>query len=185
MLQILRVVPSLRGLAVLGITACCFAQNRELSEKEVQPIVQRCLQCHGESLRMSDLDLRTREAMLKGGKTGAALVPGNAEGSTLYKRVAGLESPLMPMPPVPALNPQEIALIKDWINQGAKWSASAPPPTSASTSGNGYKEKTITDQDRQWWAFKKPVRYPAPAVSEARWRGNPIDAFIRKAMEEK
>ncbi|HXB70981.1 MAG TPA: PSD1 and planctomycete cytochrome C domain-containing protein [Candidatus Acidoferrales bacterium] len=200
------VARSLRGVAVLGIAVYCLAQNRqvsdkqvsskEVSDKEVLPIVERCLQCHGPTLRMSGLDLRTREGMLKGGTHGPALVPGNAEGSLLYKRVAGLEAPIMPMPPVPALNPEEVGLIRDWINQGAKWAASAPAPTAESTptsaatpasasTYSGYKEKPITDQDRQWWAFQKPVRYPAPAVGDARWRRNPIDAFIRKAMDDK
>ena len=116
-----RVAPSLRGIAVLGIAVYCLAQNREVSDREVLPIVQRCFQCHGETLRLSDLDLRTREGMLKGGTHGPALVPGNAEASLLYKRVAGLETPLMPMPPVQPLNAREIELIKDWINQGAEW----------------------------------------------------------------
>src|SRR5438046_7922080 len=93
------VAASLRGIAVFAITFLCLAQNREVSDKDVLPVVQRCFQCHGETLRMSDLDLRTREAMLKGGKSGPALVPGNAEGSLLYKRIAGLQLPLMPMSP--------------------------------------------------------------------------------------
>ena len=103
-----RVAPGLRAIAMLGIAVYCLAQNREVSDKEVLPIVQRCFQCHGATLRMSNLDLRTREAMLKGGARGPALVPGNAEGSPLYQRVAGLQLPLMPMQPVQALNPREI-----------------------------------------------------------------------------
>ena len=184
----------LRTLVVLGISLCSIAQNRDVSDKGVLPVIERCFQCHGQTLQMSNLDLRTRDGMLRGGRSGPALVPGDADGSLLYKRVAGLEKPLMPMPPVPALNAQEVALIKDWINQGAKWaSASAPPaapvpaptPASASAYGSGYQEKQITDQDRQWWAFQKPVRYPLPAAGDARWRRNPIDAFIRQAMDAK
>src|ERR1051326_587748 len=178
------------GLTVLIAatqTSLLIAQNA-ITAKDVVPILEKnCFQCHGESLKMSDLDLRTREAMLKGGKTGPRVVPGNAAGSLLYKRIAGLQPPLMPMPPVQALTPQEIALIQDWINQGAKWptAPTAAAPGSASTPTGGYKEKPITDQDRQWWAFQKPVRHPAPAVNDARWRRNPIDAFMRKAMDDK
>src|ERR1700704_2476760 len=78
--EAIRVAPSIRGIALLGIAVYCLAQNREVSEREVLPIVQRCFQCHGPTLRMSDLDLHTREGMLKGGTRGPALVPGNAEG---------------------------------------------------------------------------------------------------------
>jgi uncharacterized protein DUF1553/uncharacterized protein DUF1549/cytochrome c len=133
---------------------------------------------------MSKLDLRTREGMLKGGEKGPALVPGDAATSLLYKRITGQQQPAMPMPPVQALNSSEIALLKDWIDQGAQWSsAAAPAPTSASNSG--YKEKQITDRDRQWWAFQKPVRYAPPQVSDARWSRNPIDAFVRDMLNKK
>jgi hypothetical protein len=47
-----------------------------------------------------------------------------------------------------------------------------------------YKEPPITDDDRQWWAFRKPVRHPLPPVTEARWRESPIDAFIKQSLDE-
>ncbi len=136
---------------------------------------------------MSKLDLRTREGMLKGGEKGAALVPGDAAASSLYKRITGQQQPAMPMPPVPSLSPKEIALVKDWIDHGAPWSSdvAAPAPTPTSANDSEYKEKQITDQDRQWWAFQKPVRRPAPQVSDERWRRNPIDAFVRGTLKSK
>ncbi len=136
---------------------------------------------------MSKLDLRTREGMLKGGEKGAALVPGDAAASSLYKRITGQQQPAMPMPPVPSLSPKEIALVKDWIDHGAPWSSdvAAPAPTPTSANDSEYKEKQITDQDRQWWAFQKPVRHPAPQVSDERWRRNPIDAFVRGTLKSK
>src|ERR1041384_3878824 len=105
--------------------AITAAQTAQVSDKEIVPVLQRCFQCHGQSLQMAKLDLRTREGMLKGGKKGPAGVPGDAEASLLYKRVSGQQQPIMPMPPVPALNAKELALLKDWINQGAKWSSTS------------------------------------------------------------
>src|ERR1700682_2770180 len=96
------------------------SQAQQPSELDAQAVLKRCSQCHGAMLQMSKLDLSTREGMLKGGEKGPAVVPGNAEASPLYRRVAGLQTPAMPMAPVPALNAQEVALLKDWINQGAK-----------------------------------------------------------------
>src|SRR4051794_17464602 len=70
--------------------------------KEIQPLLERsCLSCHGDALQLSKLDLRTRESALKGGTHGPAIVPGNAEQSQLYRRIAGLESPAMPMQATP------------------------------------------------------------------------------------
>lgn len=169
------------------------AQAR-VSANDVLPILQRCFQCHGPSLKMSKLDLSSRDGMLKGGEKGPALVPGSAEASPLYRRVAGFEQPAMPMPPVPALNSAEIALVKSWIDQGAAWdSVSASPISSGAavstpavrTPYGVYTERQITNTDRQWWAFQKPARRNPPAVSDSRWNRNPIDAFIRASMNDK
>ena len=67
---------------------------------------------------MSNLDLRTREGMLKGGTRGAAVIPGDASESRVYLQISGMEGPVMPMGG--ALSDDEILTLKDWINQGAK-----------------------------------------------------------------
>ena len=99
------------------------------------------------------------------------------------------------MAPVPAEAGGNRSL-KDWINQGALGSsengvsgsrAPAIPADLSYVPSNfpGYKERVIQDRDREWWAFKKPVRYPAPAVNDARWTKNPIDAFVKKELDAK
>src|SRR5207244_12401563 len=45
-------------------------------------------------------------------------------------------------------------------------------------------EKKFTDQDRAWWAFRQPVRHPLPQVSDARWKANPIDTFVKRALDD-
>src|SRR5215510_10609683 len=90
-------VAALPGLSLI-YTARTDAQKSPPSDKEVLSILnQKCIQCHGEAVQMSGLDLRTLEKMLKGGEKGPAVVPGNAEASLLYRRVAGLDKPGMPM----------------------------------------------------------------------------------------
>jgi hypothetical protein len=163
------------------------AQEAQPSDKDVFVILkQKCIQCHGEAVQMSGLDLRTLETMLKGGARGPAIVPGNAEASLLYRRVAGLEKPAMPMAPAPPLTRQEIAVLKSWIDQGAKSSAPASQAGNAKSSGygKGYKEKAVTAEDRSWWSFQKPERRTIPNVADARWKKNPIDAFIKKALDQ-
>jgi mono/diheme cytochrome c family protein len=178
------------ALLVLALVpaAHLIAQRGAADGQQVFPIFkQKCFQCHGEALQMSGLDLRTRESMLKGGEKGPAITPGNARESRLYRRVAGLEAPAMPMAPLPPLTSQEIAVLKDWIDQGAKAPGDATAVQSASAAGGygkDYKERPITAEDRNWWAFRKPVRHPVPKVADARWSGNPIDAFIKKALDQ-
>ena len=74
------------------------AQRPVAFATDVRPLLEaKCLGCHGEKLKLSRLDLRTRESALEGGVHGPSLVPGQAEKSRLYRRVAGLEEPAMPM----------------------------------------------------------------------------------------
>jgi len=173
------------AIVLLALQHPSAAQKTPVSEKDVLPILQRCFQCHGPALQMSGLDLHTREGMLKGGANGPAIVAGKSASSLLIKRVTGEITPMMPMAPVPKLDEKEIATLKDWIDQGAKWDANAAPAPSATAASSGYKEKQFTAQDRSWWAFQKPVRDPAPKVAEERWNRNPIDAFVRDMMDKK
>src|SRR5262245_24013957 len=126
---------------------------------DIQPILaSRCLSCHGESMQGGRLDLRSRESALEGGARGSDLVPGAAEQSRLYRRVAGVEQPAMPAKG-PALTTFEVAAIKRWIDEGARWEA---------TDGRNY------------WAFKLPAQAPLPDVGNASFT-NPVDRFLESA----
>src|SRR5262245_42566616 len=94
-------------------------------EKDIEPIFyKRCLSCHSGKEKQSRFDIATYEGLIKGGKRGTAVVPGKAESSLLYKLMGRTTSPVMP--PIekdvkddPA-TPEELALVKLWIDQGAK-----------------------------------------------------------------
>src|SRR3954471_15618449 len=115
--------------ALLSAHAVRVAQPGSVSfPNDIDPILERsCRSCHGDTAPMGKLDLSTRESLLRGGTRGADLVPGNAEESRLYRRVAGLEQPAMPAKGAP-LTPKEIDALKQWIDEGARWDA-APAPT--------------------------------------------------------
>ena len=70
---------------------------------------------------MANLDLRTRETALRGGKHGPAVVPGDAAASHMYRHLIGQEKPQMPFGG--RLTDAEIALVKEWIESGAEWDA--------------------------------------------------------------
>ena len=145
--------------------------------KDVRPIFQTsCESCHGEA-QVSGFDLRTSESALKGGDHGGDIVPGSADQSRLYRRIAGLEQPSMPKEGA-ALTAQQISLIKTWIDQGAHWDASAP----ASASAAPADASNAPSAARNYWAFKLPVRAPVPDGSSDI---NPIDRFLEKARQEK
>ncbi|MGH9721956.1 MAG: PSD1 and planctomycete cytochrome C domain-containing protein [Bryobacteraceae bacterium] len=142
-----------------ALAAAGYAQTaRQVFEKN-------CLGCHG-AARMSELDLRERATILRGGRRGPAIVPGNAAASRLYKAV--LRDGELQMPPgKDALPKAETEALRAWIDNGAPWDA-APLTTEPS-----------------WWSFRKAVRAPVPEVREAIWVRTPIDALILRKLEEK
>src|SRR5258708_10970502 len=82
----------------------------------------QCLNCHGQA-QTAGLDLHQIDSIAKGGKRGPAIVPGNAEHSLLYKAVA--HSGDLQMPPGKPLSADEIATLRNWINEGAHWDSVA------------------------------------------------------------
>src|SRR5438874_1636007 len=97
------------------------APNASVSFKgDVAPILEKnCLACHGAGQQLSQLDLSSRAAALKGGQRGPAIIPGKAASSPLYRRVTGQDQPAMPMGG--KLSAADIATIQKWIDAGAPW----------------------------------------------------------------
>jgi hypothetical protein len=82
----------------------------------------KCLGCHGDGEELEGaLDLRNREAMLRGGKSGPALVPGNSCASLIYQTLLRTDERMMPPRDRDRLSAEEIAALKTWIDDGAPW----------------------------------------------------------------
>ncbi|MFN7918960.1 MAG: PSD1 and planctomycete cytochrome C domain-containing protein [Bryobacteraceae bacterium] len=145
-----------------------------VAERDVHAILSaKCWVCHGRREKRAGLDLRTRESLLKGGKSGAVVVPGDPAASLLVKRIAAQQMPppdLQEQYSVRGLTDDELAKVKQWIADGAKAGTEQPldPPVA--------NDPAIQPKDREFWAFRPPVR---PAVPQAKGAvRNPIDAFI-------
>ena len=99
------------------------AATPEYYNTQVKPIfVANCARCHGGMNRRGGLNMETREALLKGGRDGAVLVPGDASKSLLVKliRHEGPADDPKNMPPNrPKLSDAEIAVVERWVNAGA------------------------------------------------------------------
>jgi WD40 repeat protein len=101
-------------------------------EKHVQPILDnKCTTCHSGSNKKGRLDLSSYDTMLKGGKTGPALVPGKPADSLMLKLSGKTQKPAMPPEEDEPLTPQELALLTAWVKQGAKGSTSTAPKVAA------------------------------------------------------
>ena len=148
---------------------------------DILPIFESsCWKCHGDAIQLSKLDLRSRDAALKGGERGAAIVPGKAGDSRLYRLVAGLEKPSMPLDGT--LTAGQISTIKEWIDQGAPWDAAPSNQPRQSTQPVSLEDMSIPPEARGYWAFQKPMRSPVPMASAE--LTNPIDRFLEKARRD-
>ncbi len=147
-------------------------------EKQVRPLLaEHCHSCHSAKTNKArgGLTLDSREALLKGGDSGPAVVPGRPEQSLLVKAVHGTQADLQ-MPPKGKLRPAQVAVFEKWVRDGAVYpggttAAAAPPSAPGSAAA------------RAFWSFQPLRRHPAPAVRDAAWVRQPIDPFLLAAME--
>ena len=157
-------------LATVTVSAADF--NRDIAPV----LAARCLKCHGAALQLSGLDLRTREAALRGGTHGPALVPADAEKSPLYRMITGQLKPAMPMDG--QLTAAEIELFRAWIAEGAPWGIVASKDASADLLA--MENSPVAPAAREWWSFRPLVRPPGHQMPPG--KGNPIDSFINAKL---
>ncbi len=128
--------------------------------RDVRPILSdACFACHGpeEGSRQGNLRLDTTESVFGDRDGYRIIVPGNSAASRLYQRISAKERRMPPASSGRTLTPKEIELIRDWIDQGAKW--------------------------QSHWAFD-PLKRPAtPEVKDRNWPKNPIDYFTLARLE--
>ncbi|MBI5772810.1 MAG: DUF1549 domain-containing protein [Verrucomicrobia bacterium] len=162
----------------------------ELFEQKIQPILQQhCFKCHSHAADKikGGLVLDSFAAILAGGDTGPAIVPGKPAESLLLSSVKHAGEFKMPKKG-DKLSAAEIAVLEEWVKLGA------PAPKDSAGAGAGPKKRTgkITDEDRKWWAYQ-PVRQPAvPEVKGSKFgvQGsgfkiqNPVDNFILARLEK-
>lgn len=169
------------GVFLVGAGAGAQAQTgAEITFTDhIRPIFERsCWNCHGEASQLSDLDLRTRDGAVEGGTRGPALVPGRADESRLYRMLAGLDDPPMPMAGDP-LSDAELLAIRTWIDDGAHWDEGGV--TSADVALAALENTLLPDGAREYWAFKLPKKAPVPASADYE---HPVDRFLDAARQE-
>jgi hypothetical protein len=146
-------------------------------EVDIAPILQaRCHKCHGgQGVSKANLDLRRRGTMLAGGDSGAAIVPGKPDESLLVQMV---ESDQMPPAEEGALDARQKSLLRQWVAGGAALKDADEPPLEETGEAG-----TVTEEDRQFWSFRPPVRTAVPTVQAADRVRTPIDTFLLAKLE--
>jgi hypothetical protein len=160
-------------LAAIMLSPGVSAQTRQpdaetFFELKVRPILAgRCFKCHGGDKVSGGLRVDSRAALLKGGDSGSAVVPGAPDRSLLIKAVRHSDADLR-MPPQSRLPAAVVADLTTWVKQGAVW------PEAHAASPFSYEKH---------WAFG-PVRKAEPPPDPSGWARHPIDRFIAAGLRK-
>ncbi len=158
-------------LWMLGVSSAGANDGLEFFEKKVRPVlVEHCFKCHGSQKQWGSLRLDSREGLLRGGDSGAAIVPGKPQESLLVRAIRH-EDPDLKMPKDSKLPERQIADLVRWIEMGA------PFPASSTTAS----KKT---RDPQHWSFQPPVSPAVPGIKHEDWAKSELDRFIGAKLDE-
>ncbi len=147
-IQMMRIV----FFMLVGLTA--------VGQDQVRPLLAKsCFGCHT-GAAMGGLRLDSREAVLKGGKSGAAVVVGKPEESLLVKAIEHSHERLK-MPPAGKLSDGEIKVLKDWVRDGLV-----------------FPDATV------FWSFQPVKKVTPPEVKNAKWVRNAVDRFVLARVEK-
>jgi mono/diheme cytochrome c family protein len=181
--------PPARSIAWLalraGIPMAVLAANPGVGASPDPPdalpiLLRHCAACHGATRPEAGLDLRTRASILKGGKSGPALVPGKPDESLILQKIRAGEMPPRPLlveACVKPVEPAEAEALALWIRAGAPGATAEPDVAGAAP------DPLVTDEDRRFWSFRPPVPRVPPKVQGAALVRNAIDAFLLEKLE--
>jgi len=166
------------GAPGLSTSAAPADEKNELARNVFDVLEWKCLTCHGRREKQGDLDLRSIDSMIKGGKSGPAIVVGDPTASLLVKRVHADE-----MPPfkqrypfsVKPVTPRELDQIRQWIAAGS------PEPRYEILDD---EVQTHSESEQLWWAFQPPRTVPLPDVREVDRAVTSIDRFVVARLEQ-
>jgi mono/diheme cytochrome c family protein len=156
------------------------AEKVAFFESKIRPLlVEHCIECHGEKKQKGGLRLDSRAAWQAGGDTGKAILAGKPEESLLIKAVRYADKDLQ-MPPKKALPPEEVALLVEWIQQGAVDPRNDAPAAAQPVSDDWAAE---FQKRLDWWSLKPMQKAEPPTVADASWNREPVDRFIRSGLD--
>jgi hypothetical protein len=169
-------------LSHAAYSAQLSTEDVEFFEKRIRPVlVDQCYLCHSSASAQvqGGLLLDSRDGLLKGGKSGPALVPEESEQSLLIKALRYTEEGLK-MPPSGRLPAETIADFELWVEKGA-------PDPRKPTAVASVSEKPAYDfaEEHKFWAYQLPRWQSFPKTKTRDWSKNWIDTFILAKLEEK
>ena len=163
--------------------------------ERVQPLLDaRCGACHGADKADGGLRLDSREAVLGGGDSGPAVVPGEPDQSLLLMAVTRTHK-VLEMPPEDELSADDVAALKRWIEEGAPWPAARPatsgaPDPQGEPIGDAWSDsrnpivRLFAGERLELWSLKPMRRPDLPTVKRSDWAKQDLDRFVLARFEE-
>ena len=189
------------ALAILGASASrpAAAEDGALGGRFEALLAVRCLECHAGQDPQGSLALDTAAAFARGGQTGPAVVPGDADASLLVRAVRRQDPAVSPMPPDEPLSGDEIALVEAWVASGALWPVEAPAEDGDGGLVGSAWEDPRNPVTRRWrgeridlWSFQPLERSAVPATRGVEGYEMPpdgvpevIDAFLEARLADR
>lgn len=159
--------------AIAAVPLAAAPQEVDFS-RSIEPVLhKKCYGCHGAVQQMNGLRLDDKEAALKGGYSGAAILPGKGAESPIVQRVTSEKNGFKMPPAGPRLSSAEIELLTAWIDRGAEW-----PIRTAKDS------KPSASTKAKLWSLQPVKRPPVPNLQQSQWIRNPIDAFVLARLQK-
>lgn len=159
-------------------TSASFSDEQlEFFEKKIRPLlIEHCHECHGPETQEASLRLDSRAAILQGGETGPAVVPGSPDTGELFAALQ-YDPDGYQMPPDGKLSADKIELFKQWIEMGAPWPAETAHHVAT-------KAEFDLETRAQHWSFQPLSSIDPPQVDDAQWCVNELDAFILARLQQ-
>jgi hypothetical protein len=145
-------------------------------ETRIRPVLaSRCVQCHGGAKLNNGLRVDRRDALIRGGDSGPAIVPGRPDQSLLIRAIRQVDDLKMPPAPAQRLSDTIVADFEHWIRDGAIW----PKEDAASTWKAADGTQAVAS--RRHWAFRSVVK-STPPEDLSGWSANAVDRFISQGL---
>ncbi len=160
--------------------AAKMTRSAQVFKDHIRPMLtQKCLRCHGGKKTEGELDIYSRDSLLKGGASGPAVVPGKPKDSLLVKLVTHQKEP--PMPQGGKKLPEDVLKqIEEWISLGAAYDK----PLLEKDDVAAWTKTVVPPPARAFWSFQPLKRVEPPAIRNEKGARTPIDRFLLAALEK-
>ena len=170
-------------LAIVGVFSFSSADeeaDRKFFSEKVFPVLEKnCFKCHGAGEHLkSDFRITSRDGLVRGGHFGPAYNADDPAASVLLEAISYKNEDYQ-MPPKEKLSEEDIMILTQWIDSGA------PYDPSLEIKGDAKERRgfSVSDEDREWWAYRSVSKDDPPKVKDASWQENGIDAFVRAQLD--